>query len=428
MASYTLTVNGKARTVNADADTPLLYVLRDNLKLNGPKFGCGLAQCGACTVHVDGQATRSCVLPVSTLQGKKITTLEGLGSSAKPHPVQQAFIDEQAVQCGYCTNGMVMATAALLAANKAPSEAQITEALAGNLCRCGTHQRIVRAVQRAAKLIAEERAMQTNRREFLKASGALVVTFSFTGRLPAPRCARRSPWRRTPSTPFCVIGRDGRITVFTGKVDLGTGTRTALAQMAADELDVAFERIEMVMGDTATTPDQWLTGANLTIFQGGAELRRAAASAREALVAKGAERLGVPASELAVEDGVIRVKTNPSRFVSYQELIGKDGFQLKVNPKVALKKHTDYRVVGRSIPRVDIPGKVTGEWPYVHDVRLPGMLHARVVRPDELGARVASVDDARRARSPGSCRRCARATSSRSWPRTSGRRSRRRAR
>jgi nicotinate dehydrogenase subunit A len=154
MASYTLTVNGKARTVNADADTPLLYVLRDNLKLNGPKFGCGLAQCGACTVHVDGQATRSCVLPVSTLQGKKITTLEGLGSSAKPHPVQQAFIDEQAVQCGYCTNGMVMATAALLAANKAPSEAQITEALAGNLCRCGTHQRIVRAVQRAAKLIA----------------------------------------------------------------------------------------------------------------------------------------------------------------------------------------------------------------------------------------------------------------------------------
>ena len=154
MASYTLTVNGKARTVNADADTPLLYVLRDNLKLNGPKFGCGLAQCGACTVHVDGQAARSCALPVSTLQGKKITTLEGLGSSAKPHPVQQAFIEEQAVQCGYCTNGMVMATAALLSTNKNPSEAQIVEALAGNLCRCGTHQRIVRAVQRAAKLIA----------------------------------------------------------------------------------------------------------------------------------------------------------------------------------------------------------------------------------------------------------------------------------
>jgi len=236
--------------------------------------------------------------------------------------------------------------------------------------------------------------MQTNRREFLKASGALVVAFSFSG--TAAGAALRAPKSvaKDAVDSFLVIGRDGRITVFTGKVDLGTGTRTALAQMAADELDVAFERIDMVMGDTATTPDQWLTGANLTIFQGGSELRRAAASAREALVAKGAERLGVPAAELAVEDGVIRVKTNPSRFVSYQDLIGKDGFQLKVNPKVALKKHTDYRVVGRSIPRVDIPGKVSGEWPYVHDVRLPGMLHARVVRPDELGARVASVDDA----------------------------------
>ena len=236
--------------------------------------------------------------------------------------------------------------------------------------------------------------MQTNRREFLKASGALVVSFSFAGTAAGATLRAPKSVAKDAVDSFLVIGRDGRITVFTGKVDLGTGTRTALAQMAADELDVAFERIDMVMGDTATTPDQWLTGANLTIFQGGAELRRAAASAREALVAKGAERLGVPASELAVEDGVIRVKTNPSRFVSYQDLIGKDGFQLKVNPKVALKKHTDYRVVGRSIPRVDIPGKVTGEWPYVHDVRLPGMLHARVVRPDELGARVASVDDA----------------------------------
>ena len=236
--------------------------------------------------------------------------------------------------------------------------------------------------------------MQTNRREFLKASGALVVAFSFPG--TAAGAALRAPKSvaKDAVDSFLVIGRDGRITVFTGKVDLGTGTRTALAQMAADELDVAFERIDMVMGDTATTPDQWLTGANLTIFQGGAELRRAAASAREALVAKGAERLGVPAGELAVEDGVIRVKTNPSRFVSYQDLIGNDGFQLKVNPKVALKKHTDYRVVGRSIPRVDIPGKVTGEWPYVHDVRLPACCTRGSLRPDELGARVASVDDA----------------------------------
>ena len=151
MARYSLVVNGMTRSVDADPDTPLLYVLRENLELTGPKFGCGLGQCGACRVHVDGEAVPSCVLPVSSLQGRKITTLEGLGSTSKPHPVQKAFIEEQAVQCGYCINGMVMTSAALLAKNKNPTEAQIREALAGNLCRCGTHQRIVKAVQRAAK-------------------------------------------------------------------------------------------------------------------------------------------------------------------------------------------------------------------------------------------------------------------------------------
>ena len=150
MARYTLVVNGKTRAVEADTDTPLLYVLRENLALNGPKFGCGLAQCGACTVHVDGAPVRSCVMPVSAVKGR-VTTLEGLGSVRKPHAVQQAFIDEQAVQCGYCINGMVMTAAALLEKNKNPSEPEIREALAGNLCRCGTHQRIVAAVQRAAK-------------------------------------------------------------------------------------------------------------------------------------------------------------------------------------------------------------------------------------------------------------------------------------
>ena len=151
MARIALKVNGKARSVDADADTPLLYVLRDNLELNGPKFGCGLGQCGACTVHLDGEAVRSCTLPVSAVQGRAVTTLEGLGSTTKPHPLQQAFIDEQAVQCGYCINGMIMTSAALLKKNRHPGEDEIRAALAGNLCRCGTHQRITAAVKRAAK-------------------------------------------------------------------------------------------------------------------------------------------------------------------------------------------------------------------------------------------------------------------------------------
>ena len=150
MPRYSLMVNGKNQHVEADADTPLLYVLRDNLALNGPKFGCGLGQCGACTVHVNGVATRSCLLPISTLAGKAVTTLEGLSVNGKPGKLQQAFIDEQAVQCGYCINGMIMTSAALLQSTPNPSEGEIKSALAGNLCRCGTHQRICAAVKRAA--------------------------------------------------------------------------------------------------------------------------------------------------------------------------------------------------------------------------------------------------------------------------------------
>ena len=151
----TLNVNGKSTTIDADdAQMPLLYALRDNLGLHGPRFGCGLAQCGACTVHVDGNAVRSCRMPVGAAAGKKVVTLEGLGTPGKPHPLQAAFIEEQAVQCGYCINGMIMQAAALLETNKKPSDDQIKAALAGNLCRCGTHLRIVRAVKRASGTVA----------------------------------------------------------------------------------------------------------------------------------------------------------------------------------------------------------------------------------------------------------------------------------
>lgn len=155
MANFTLNVNGKAVTVAADdPQMPLLYALRNDLGLHGPHFGCGLGQCGACTIHVDGKPVRSCMYPVSKAAGKKLLTLEGLGSSARPHPLQKAFIDEQAVQCGYCINGMIMQAKALLETNKHPSEEEVKQALAHNLCRCGTHVRILRAVKRAAQEMA----------------------------------------------------------------------------------------------------------------------------------------------------------------------------------------------------------------------------------------------------------------------------------
>ncbi|HEY4265369.1 MAG TPA: (2Fe-2S)-binding protein [Micropepsaceae bacterium] len=149
--TYHLRVNGESREVSVDGDTPLLYVLKNDLELPGAKFGCGLAQCGACTVIMDGAAVRSCVTEVRSVGTRDIVTLEGIGTEQKPHPLQAAFIAEQAMQCGYCINGMIMSAKALLDRNPHPADGEIREALAGNLCRCGSHNRIVRAILRASK-------------------------------------------------------------------------------------------------------------------------------------------------------------------------------------------------------------------------------------------------------------------------------------
>ncbi len=150
----TLNVNGESQAITADPDMPLLYALRNDLGLSNPHFGCGLAQCGACAVHVDGEAVRSCVTPVGSLNGAKVVTLAGLGTPDKPHPVQKAFVAEQVPQCGYCLNGWIMTAAAMLANNPKVSDGQIRDGLAGLKCRCGTHMAIMRAVKRAAREMA----------------------------------------------------------------------------------------------------------------------------------------------------------------------------------------------------------------------------------------------------------------------------------
>ena len=153
---FALTVNGVSQTLSVSLEASLLHVLRNDLGLNGPKYGCGLGQCGACTVLVDGVAARACVIPAAGVAGRAITTLEGLSNANGLHAVQQAFIDAQAAQCGYCLNGMIMTTVALLAETAQPTDVQIRQALSGNLCRCGTHVEIVNAVRRAADLLAPE--------------------------------------------------------------------------------------------------------------------------------------------------------------------------------------------------------------------------------------------------------------------------------
>ena len=154
MSNITLKVNGKTHAVDVDPSTPLLYILRNDLGLQGPRFGCGLGQCGACTVIMEGNAVRSCSVPVSSAQNRSITTLEGLGTVEHPHPLQAAFIEEQAAQCGYCMNGMIMVSKVLLDKNPHPTDDQIKQALNGNLCRCGSHLRVIRAVKRAASVKA----------------------------------------------------------------------------------------------------------------------------------------------------------------------------------------------------------------------------------------------------------------------------------
>lgn len=154
MAAVKFFVDGKAVSVDASPDTPLLYVLRNELGLNNPRFGCGLAQCGACTVQLDGEPLRACVAPVASIEGRKVTTVRGLGTPAKPHPIQQAYLEEQVPQCGYCTNGWIMTAAALLDHNPKATDEQIRDALSGLKCRCGTHVSILRAIKRAQSHMA----------------------------------------------------------------------------------------------------------------------------------------------------------------------------------------------------------------------------------------------------------------------------------
>lgn len=249
-------------------------------------------------------------------------------------------------------------------------------------------------------------AHSASRRLFLArtaaTTGALVVAFQFprAEAATAPLDPRKAVAKDLVES-FVAIRPDGSVTIHVGKVDLGTGTRTALAQLAADELEVPFQRITMVMGDTGTTPDQWITGANLTIAQGGTELRRACATARAALLERASTRLGVPASELVAADGAIAARADAAKKLSYAELVAGQPLALKVDEKAVLKKHADFKVIGQSIRRVDIPAKLTGEFTYVHDFRLPGMLHARVLRPDDLGAPLQSFDDSAARKVPG---------------------------
>ncbi len=374
----TLKVNGCLHRLCVEPDAPLLYVLRNDLGLKGAKFACGLEQCGACKIMIDGQAVPSCRIPVRSVQGREITTLEGLGTADDLHPLQKAFIEEQAVQCGFCAPGMIVAAAALLDRNPHPTDAEIRAEMADNLCRCGTYDRVLRAIKRAAGRPVESPPYEVEERrdQEIRPTDALSPSFAKASDLDS--------WVR--------VNTDGTITLFTGKVELGQDIKTSIAMIGADELDAPLDRIRVVTADTAQSPDEGYTVSSLSLETSGNAIRHAAAEVRHMALSVAHEELEAPLERLTVTDGVI---TDPAtgRSVTYWDLFAGKRFGRRVQGISQPKQPEAYRIVGRPAERLDLLAKVTGTASFVHDLDLPGMVHGRIVRPPGYGARLISVDE-----------------------------------
>jgi CO/xanthine dehydrogenase Mo-binding subunit/aerobic-type carbon monoxide dehydrogenase small subunit (CoxS/CutS family) len=376
--TITLHVNGQTYTLDIDPETPLLYALRNDLGLKGPKLGCALEQCRACAVLIDGADVPSCQLPVKQAQGVLIITVEGLGTPVNLHPLQEAFLEEQAAQCGFCTAGMIIAAQGLLNRTRYPSDDEIRAALDGNLCRCGTYERVRRAIK-----------LRIGRPERNSIYEVIEVP-----ELPFPPAAQELPsslQQTLDLDAWIRIYTDGTITVSTGKAELGQGIKTAVAQIAADELDVSPARIRVISADTGQTPDEGGTMGSMSVEISGNAMRYAAAEARHVLLSLAFEHLEAQTSveQLTIVDGTI---SDPAtgRSVTYWELMGGQRFGRRISGTVQPKPAEHYQVIGQPEKRIDLPAKVTGGISYVHD--LPDMLHARVVRPPGYHARLVSAD------------------------------------
>jgi nicotinate dehydrogenase subunit B len=412
---FRLTVNGAERGVTCEPDAPLLDVLRHELGLAGPRFGCGMGLCGACFVLIGGRVRSSCDLPLSAVDGPVIT-VEGLSGGGGLHPVQQAFIDEQAAQCGYCTSGMVMAAVGLLRERSAPAEQEVREALDGNLCRCGAHGRIVRAVLKAAgrtsggqavvprppagPLAASQAPAEVPAGDTPVGEGPMLAPpsgsprrFSVGPVVPSGVSALPADLAANPVLArWLDFSRDGEVTVRSGKVEYGQGIWTALAQVAAEELQVGLARVRVAPVSTSTSPDEGVTAGSLSVQDSGSALRQACAQARELLLAAAAAKLGVPPAALAVADGQIRIADGLTG-LSYWTLAQPGMLDRHADRPVPSRPPGTWSVAGRSAPRLDIPDKVAGRPRFLHDLVLPGMAYGRVVRPPARAADLAGLAD-----------------------------------
>jgi nicotinate dehydrogenase subunit B len=375
-------VNGVNYHLEVDPETPLLYILRNDLGLKGVKYGCGSEQCGTCKVLVDGQAVPTCKLPVKNVVGTEIVTIEGLGCPDALHPLQQAFIEEQALQCGYCTSGLITTAQGLLNRQRYPSDEEIRAEMAENLCRCGVHDRVRRAIK-----------LRIGRPDAAPVY-EVIEGDKLAGNLEPPPEKQGLPYSllQNPELDSWIqINTDGTVTVLTGKVEFGQGIKTAIAQIAAEELDVALARIRVATTDTAHSPDEGLTVGSMSLETSGSAVRIAAAEARYILLSIAYEELEAPLERLTVQDGTI---TDPvtGRSTTYWDLFGGQRFARQISGVGQTKSPDSFQVVGQPVKRLDLQAKVTGAPVYVHDLEMPEMQHARVVRPPNYAARLVSAD------------------------------------
>ncbi|MBI5572096.1 MAG: molybdopterin-dependent oxidoreductase [Desulfomonile tiedjei] len=363
-----LHVNGRDYEVAVPSATPLLWVIRENLGLTGTKYGCGIARCGACTVIIDGKAVRSCVTPVSRAVGKEIVTIEGLSPDGS-HPVQKAWIEEEVPQCGYCHSGQIMSAAALLAANPAPTDADIDRAMAGNVCRCGTYQRIRRAIHRASQMAAGHPASQLRSGPQVAASGS-----------------------RFALNDFVSIAPDGTVTIVVNHSEMGQGVYTALPMLVAEELQCDWTKVSLEAApvDPAYNHPFWgiqATGGSTSVLAEWERLSKIGASAREMLIAAAADTWKVEKSACRAENGSV-IHTSGKK-LTYGQLASKAA-GMPAPKEISLKHPSQYQILGKPIRRLDTPHKTDGQAIFGIDVSIPGMLTALVARSPVFGGKVMS--------------------------------------
>ncbi len=397
-------VNGRRVEVAAGRKGPLLAWLREELGLCGAKYGCGESECGVCTVLVDGEPVRACTTQLEQVEGKAVVTIESPHASLQVLALQQAFVEIGAMQCGYCTPGMILTAAALLAEDSSPDEARIKSHMQGNICRCGTYPRIMRAIGRAGEILRQGTLapiaasvlppplvqveavpwdkLEPSQRDYFSALGdGLVVVAP-----PAP-----APWGPPLGGAWIHVASTGAVTAFTGKVEVGQGTRTGCTLLVAEELGVSMQSVRLLMGDTDVVPWDLGTFGSMSTPTAAQQLRKASAKARDVLIGLAAKKWNVERNTLQAANGRIH-QLDGGRDIGFGELVeGLRALEI-VSGAVPLRPPSTWTAAGKDTPAVGRTEVVTGAKTFPTDFKLPGMLYAKVLRPPAFGATLRSVD------------------------------------